>query len=80
MELIRDQLVEYIGTIARPGIDLTTLANNANLFDEGVIDSFALIQIIFYLEQEHGIDLQSAGIDPTDLTSIDGILAAIKEA
>jgi len=80
MEQIRDLLVEFIGTIARPGFDLTSLAANANLFDEGVIDSFALIQIIFYLEQEHDIDLQSAGIDPADLTSINGILAAIKEA
>ncbi len=52
--------------------------DDMNLVQAGVLDSFALIQIIFYLEQNYGLNLQKLGIDPADLVSIGGMMSAIE--
>jgi acyl carrier protein len=74
---LREDLVGFLNTVARPGYQADSVDDNTNLVDVGIIDSFALIQIIFYLEQEHDLHLQALGIDPADLGTINGILSAI---
>jgi acyl carrier protein len=76
----RDEVMAFLATITRPGFDITFFSDDTNLIDEGAIDSFALIQVIFYLEEEHGLNLQAVGIDPADLISVDGIMTAIGQA
>jgi len=76
----RHEVMAFLATITRPGFDITSFSDDTNLVDEGAIDSFALIQVIFFLEEEHGLNLQAAGIDPADLISVDGILAAVEQA
>ena len=44
------------------------------------MDSLVVIQVILYLEQNHGLNLQADGIDPSDLGSVSGILGAIERA
>jgi acyl carrier protein len=77
---VRSGLVEFLRTVATPGCNLDDVDDSINLIDAGMIDSFALIQVIFYLEQNHGCDLHALGIDPADLCSIKGILSAIQRA
>ncbi len=72
----RQKLRDYLAGIARPGRSLTDLADDDNLFDAGVLDSLAVIQIILYLEQQ-GVDLAASGIAPEQLGTIAGILAAL---
>lgn len=79
-ERAREDLMVFLGTIVRPGIDPSSFSDDTNLIDVGVIDSLALIQIISYLEQNHGLDLQAGGVDPNDLGSVLGILGAIERA
>lgn len=79
-QVVRSGLVEFLRTVAIPGCSLDDIEDSINLIDAGIIDSFALIQVIFYLEQNHGCDLAALGIDPADLGSIKGILAAIQRA
>ncbi len=76
-QLQREELVGFLNTVARPGCQVEEIEDDSNLIDAGIIDSLALIQIIFYLEQEYDLHLQALGIDPGDLGSINGILAAI---
>ena len=76
----RSGLVDFLRTVATPGCNLEEVDDGINLIDAGMIDSFALIQVIYYLEQNHGCDLNALGIDPADLGSIKGILAAIQRA
>ena len=71
----RDRLLTYLGSIARPGADLQTIGDNDNL-----IDSFAFVQIIQYLETELGVSVQQYLVSPEDLTSIEGILDTIQLA
>ncbi len=72
-----EHLVGFLNTVARPGFQVDGVDDDTNLIDAGIIDSFALIQVILYLEQEYDLRLQALGIDPVDLGTIDGILAAI---
>ena len=73
-------MMTFLGTIARPGIEPAAFSDDTNLIDKGVIDSLALIQIISYLEQNHSLNLQTAGMDPNDLGSVASILGAIERA
>jgi acyl carrier protein len=76
----RQALVEFLNSVAKPGCALDGVDDDTNLVRAGIIDSFALIQIIFYLEQNYDLNLQALGIDPADLGSIGGMLAAIARA
>ena len=75
MNGIRDELVEFLGTIARPGGDVQAAGDDDDLVDAGVIDSLAVIQIIIYLESVHQVN--ASAIDPMQLGTIAGILGAI---
>lgn len=79
-EHTRAALLEFLDSVAKPGHLVAAFDDETNLVRADVIDSFALIQIIFYLEQQHGLDLPALGIDPADLVSIGGMLTAIQRA
>lgn len=77
MDETRAALIRFLGTIARSGQSADQVTDDRNLIDAGVIDSLAMVQIIVYLEKEHGVDLLKAGFDPAELATIGGILGAI---
>jgi D-alanine--poly(phosphoribitol) ligase subunit 2 len=74
---LREEVVKFLNTVAKPGCQVDRMDDAVNLIDAGIIDSLAVVQIILYLEENYNISLQSSGIDPADLASIDGILAAV---
>jgi len=79
-EQAREDLMAFLDTIMRPGIEPSSFSDETNLIDNGIIDSLAVIQIICYLEQNQGINLQATGVDPNDLGTISGILAVIGQS
>ena len=76
----RRALVEFLNSVAKPGSRVDDVDDDTNLVQAGIVDSFALIQIIFYLEQNYALNLPALGIDPADLATIGGMLAAIARA
>ena len=77
---IREELIDFLRSIALPGRPVEEADDSTNLIDTGLIDSLAVVQIIQYLEQKHGLNLLVSGIDPNNLSSIAGILAAAERA
>lgn len=75
---IRDELLEFLESIARTESALYEIQDDENLVDQGVIDSLAIVQIIIYLEQKYAASLK--GVDPTSLVTLSGILKVIEEA
>ena len=71
---LREQWIEFLDTIALPGPKIDTVDDDVNLFDAGILDSLAVVQIIMRLEQNHGVNFYSGGIDPSELETIGGIL------
>jgi acyl carrier protein len=78
-EELRTGLIQFIGTIARPGPSLENINDDTNLIDEGYIDSLALVQIIMHLENNFGLDLRASAIDPNDLGTIGGMMNAVEQ-
>jgi acyl carrier protein len=74
---LREEVVGFLNTVARPGCRVDGMDDDTSLIDAGIVDSFAVVQIISYLEQNYGLDMQALAVDPGDLGSINGILAAI---
>jgi len=74
----RENLLCFLDTVARPDQRIHDVADDVNLIDSGLIDSFALIQIILYLEEQFGLNIRRDGIDTGDLVSVAGILGAIE--
>ena len=73
----RDELIEFLRTVARPDGDVDSIADTDNLMDSNIIDSLAIIQIVMYLETDHQLDV--GAIDPTQLVSIAGILGVLDQ-
>ena len=74
----RESLLCFLDTVARPDQGIHGIADDINLIDAGLIDSFALIQIILYLEEQFSLNIRQDGIDTSDLVSVAGILDAIE--
>lgn len=74
---LRREIIDFLNSVARPGCQADGVSDTENLFDAGILDSFALIQIISFLEQRFGVQLHTMGIDPGDLGNLRGIIDAI---
>lgn len=76
----RTELIEFLRTIQKPDYPLAELDDQSGLVESGLIDSLALLQIVSYLERQHGVDFTASGIDPEELRSIHSILELIERA
>lgn len=74
---VRTELIEFLSTVTRPGVSVADVDDGENLIDAGIIDSLVMVQIIMELETRYGLNLASAGVDPGELVSINGIIGAI---
>ena len=72
-------LMQFLRTIQKPGKSLDNVAFEDGLVTAGLIDSLAIVQIVLYLEQAHGLDFSSIGFDAERLSSISGIINLIEE-
>lgn len=71
----RENVIDFLRTIARPDSDLDSVGDEENLVENGVVDSLAVVQMVVYLETEHQLDV--GVIDPSELVSIQGIMNVI---
>jgi len=73
MALTRDALREYLATKTRE--DLSTVSDDAELFSTGLVDSFAMVDLLVFLEKHTGTRLGPEDIDLDNLDSVTRILA-----
>jgi acyl carrier protein len=57
------------------GIDTSEITAASPLFSTGVIDSFALVSLMTYLEDEGGFRLSPVDVNLDNLDSVDRIVA-----
>lgn len=55
------------------GIDISQVADGEPLFSSGLIDSFALVELLAFLESDLGAEIDIADIDIDQLDTIDGL-------
>ena len=52
---------------------------NDSLLDSGVMDSLALVRLLLWIESEFEVDLDFAGLDPSEIDTVEKIVARINE-
>ncbi|MEX2215018.1 MAG: acyl carrier protein [Phycisphaeraceae bacterium] len=74
MALTRDALVDYLQN--KQGIDPDTIeSDDAELFSSGLIDSFSMVDLIQFIEDEGGFKMSPSDVNLDNLDSIAKILA-----
>lgn len=71
-EKIRNFLTQNLG------LDLTDISDDSPLFTSGIVDSFALFELLSYLESEFNRKIDIADLNIDDLDTISGIATLAK--
>ena len=59
-------------------VETTKIANDDPLFSSGIIDSFALLELITVLESKFGITIKAEDTQIENLDTVDGIAALVE--
>jgi len=78
MPLTANNLVEYLRDDL--GVDTDDIETATPLFSSGVIDSFALVQLITFLEERCHVRLDAADVSLENFDSIERILALVERS
>lgn len=73
----KQQVREFVTSnfyVAEP----SSLADDASLLDQGIIDSTGVLEIISFLETSFGFAVEDAEMVPENLDSIDNIAAFVE--
>ena len=72
MALDRQALRDFLATKTRA--DFSTVGDDDDLFSSGVVDSFAMVDLLVFLEGHTGKSLGLGDVDLDDLDSVNRIL------
>lgn len=72
---MEDRILEILTDIC-PDVDFQT---ETELIDEGILDSFSVIQIVTNLMEEFDIYIDADDIEPENLNSLDAIIELVQQ-
>lgn len=58
-------------------IDLELVSDDVDLLESGRIDSLALVELIFAIEEEFGVELALEQLDPEHFRTVDAIVRLV---
>jgi D-alanine--poly(phosphoribitol) ligase subunit 2 len=67
---MQTEIIEIIAAIAKKPV---TIATDESLFDSGLLDSFALTDLVSALESKFGISVPDSDLNPRKFDTIDKI-------
>jgi acyl carrier protein len=76
---LREKVVQYLNENANPGKEGLG-SDERDLIEEGVIDSFGLLGLITFMEEQFRIRIDASEIDPAHFNSIQKIVAVVTKA
>ena len=71
--LNRDRLVDFL--VEKLGIASDELHDDTPLFTGGLLDSFSMVDLIQFLEEEAGVQMSETEVNLENLDSLERILA-----
>jgi acyl carrier protein len=75
MAFTRDDILEHLQTEA--GADTSKIDDKTLLFSSGMIDSFAMVSMIVFIERGCGIKIKPTDVNMDNLDSIERILSFV---
>lgn len=73
MGVSRADLIEFLSE--ELAVDVSDVVDSTLLFSSGMIDSFALVDLIFFLEEHGGFRVNALDVTLDNLDSVERILA-----
>ncbi len=67
------KLLEILGEI-RPDVDF---ANEKKLIDDGILDSFDIIQVVMALNENYSIDINVEDLEPDNFNTVEAMMELI---
>lgn len=76
MKLTKEELTGYLNDSL--GLDCDEIDDAAPLFSSGLIDSFALVSLIVFIENKCGIKVQPMEVNLDNMDSVERILRFVE--
>lgn len=70
-----EKLLEILGEI-RPDVDF---ANEKKLIDDGILDSFDIIQVVMALNENYGIEINVEDLEPDNFNTVGSMAQLIEK-
>ena len=75
MEDIKQKVKEFIlAELRKRGGDIENINMEENFIESGVIDSFGFLELLISIEQEFNIHINFAELDPSEFTTLEGLV------
>lgn len=72
---VHNRILELVRRVSKKDV---SPANDESLFDSGILDSFALTDLVSALEKEFGISIPDSDLNPRKFESLDRISAYLE--
>lgn len=59
--------------------DQNALNDSDSFLEKGIIDSTGILEVVFFLEEEFGVQVQDEEMVPENLDSVDNIVAFVEK-
>ena len=59
--------------------DQSSLKNDDSFLDKGILDSTGILEVIFFIKDEFGIEVADSEMIPENLDSVDNIIGYIEK-
>ena len=56
-----------------------SITDGANLIDEGIVDSFEVVNIVMELEEAFDIEIEAENVVPENFKTVDAIVALVEK-
>lgn len=78
MPFSRDKLLEFFDSDL--AIDVSEIKDDTQLFSSGIVDSFALVSILTFVETEAGIRVAPGDVNLANFDTVDSIVNFVERA
>ncbi len=76
---LENKIASHIGTEVLPGTPVDKIMSSSSLFDDGIVDSLGLQQLIVYLENEHDVFVEEEHLVPENFETVSGIARLVSQ-
>jgi acyl carrier protein len=78
MDAITQTVKDYVLSTFLPGEDPRELTPTTPLVSSGILDSLATLELVSFLEEKYGIELQAHDVDASRLETLDAITRLVR--
>ena len=73
---MEEKILEFVSKLSTAPA-AASVARDADLFEEGILDSFGLVDLVTYLEQETGLSITDDDMNDPRFVSVSGMAAVL---